>query len=460
MKIKEFIANNRETLQIIYGIVLMVLIPLLIAYNTIFIIGEYNKSLDVALQRQALIVGRSIYALLKDDLSNTEVIQKKIEELSDKNIEIEELSVIVPEGEGFKIAASSQKSDIGKDVNFYYYKMAWMQPDNDGLATDSLKLAVVKGDEELAKGFSSEDRFWLVSLPMQDASGKKQALLNIKLSSKIIDDLTNNNRNASIYLLSITILIVILFLAATVRLWDYAILYRKIKEVDHMKDEFISIASHELRTPLTVTKGYLSMILEGTFGKIENPEVQKAIATAARSNGRLEGLVEDLLNVSRIEQGRLQVEEQKIEIGPIMEDLISQFKINADEKKLALEYAKPEEKLPLILADPERLRQVLINIIGNAIKYTEKGSVKVTVGVKDNMMEIKVIDTGFGMSPEEQKHLYEKFYRVQNDRTNKIIGTGLGLWITKQIVELMKGKIILESIQGVGTHVTIKLRLA
>jgi len=460
INIKEFIANNREALQIIYGVVLIILIPLLIAYNTIFIINKYNASADVALQRQALIVGRSVYALLKDDLGKNEAIQKKVNEVFGKNSEIQELSVVEPEGDDFKVIASSQKSDVGKKVNFYYYKMAWLQPDNDGLATDSLKLAAVKGDEGFLKGFSAEDRFWLVSLPMSDALGKKQALLNIKISSKIIDDLTNDNRSASIYVLLITILIVVLFLAVTVRLWDYAILYRKIKEVDQMKDEFISIASHELRTPLTVTKGYLSMILEGTFGKIENPEIEKALNTAARSNGRLEGLVEDLLNVSRIEQGRFQMENKNIDLQPILQEIVSQLKVNADEKKLALEYLEPDKKLPLISADPERLKQVLLNLIGNAVKYTEKGSVKITTQVKDKMMEIKIVDTGIGMSPEEQKHLFEKFYRAQNEKTSKIIGTGLGLWITKQIVELMNGKIIFESMKDVGTHITLSLKLA
>ncbi|MFH1048772.1 MAG: ATP-binding protein, partial [Patescibacteria group bacterium] len=110
-------------------------------------------------------------------------------------------------------------------------------------------------------------------------------------------------------------------------------------------------------------------------------------------------------------------------------------------------------------ADSERLRQVLINLIGNSVKYTQKGSVKVTAMVKNNFVEIKVADTGIGMSSEEQEHLFEKFYRAQNEKTGKIIGTGLGLWITKQIVELMKGKITLESMEGVGTQVAVRLQI-
>ncbi len=460
MKLREFFTDNKEMLQLAYGVILVILIPLLIAYNTVFIIGKYNESMDVALQRQALTVGRSIYALIKNDLGNEKIIQEKIKELSDRNSNFQELSILIPEDENFKIIASSEKENLGKTLEFYYYQMAWSQPDNDGLATDSLKLAATTEGKKIVGSFSREDRFWLVAMPMKDSSGEKQALLSMKISSKIVDDLTNYNRNASIYLLAVTVLIVILFLSIAIRLWDYALLYRKIKEVDQMKDEFISIASHELRTPLTSIKGYLSLILEGTYGKIENKKMKEGINRAIDSSKRLEALVEDLLNVSRIEQRRLDVKNEEVELEPIIQEIISQLKIPADEKKLLLEYKEPKEKLPLVLADPERLKQALINLIGNSIKYTEKGSIEVTTKIENDKLEIKIADTGIGMSAEEQKHLFEKFHRVQNEKTAKIIGTGLGLWITKQIIELMNGKIYLESMKDVGTQVTIKLNLA
>ena len=460
MKLRKFLTNNKEAIQLIYGLILVILIPLLIAYNTVFIIGKYNESLDVALQRQALTVGRSIYALIKDDLGDEKVIQEKIQELSSRNSELQELSILVPEEESFKIIASSKKEDLGKTLEFYYYQIAWSQPDNDGLATDSLKLAATADGEKIVESFSREERFWLVAMPMKDSSGKKQALLSMKISSKIVDDLTNYNRNASIYLLAITVLIVILFLSIAIRLWDYVLLYKKIKEVDQMKDEFISIASHELRTPLTSIKGYLSLVLEGTYGEIENKEMKEGLNRTTLSVQRLEVLVEDLLNVSRIEQGRLEVKNESVEIEPLIQEITDQLKIQADEKNLLIEYTKSKGKLPPISADPERLKQALINLIGNSIKYTEKGSVKITTEIINNKMEIKIVDTGIGMSAEEQKHLFEKFHRVQNEKTAKIIGTGLGLWITKQIVELMNGKIYLESMKDVGTQVTIKLNLS
>lgn len=457
LNFKQFIEKNRVALQLAYGIILIVLIPLLIAYNTVFIIKKYNQSLDAALQRQALTVGRSIYALIKGDLSDNEKIQEKIESLSQKNLEFEDLAVLRPEGDDFKIIASAKKENIGQVLSFYYYKTAWMQPDNDALATDSLRLAATAEGKKLVEDFEPEERFWLVAMPMKDSAGAKQALLTMKLSSKIIDDLTDYNRNASIVLLALTVLIIILFLSVAVRLWDYAILYKKIKEVDQMKDEFISIASHELRTPVTGIRGYTSMMLEGTFGEISG-KLKETLKMVQGASDRLAGLVEDLLNVSRIEQGRLEVKTTPLEVGQIIKDIIAELKIQADQKKLALEYKPHAEKLPLINIDSERFKQVLINLIGNAVKYTEKGEVMVLTEEKENgkILEIKIKDTGIGMSAKDRERLFQKFYRVQNDKTRGIVGTGLGLWITKQIIELMKGKITVDSIENVGTQVTLR----
>lgn len=275
----------------------------------------------------------------------------------------------------------------------------------------------------------------------------------------MVDDLTEESRNESLIVLLITVIIIIFFLSITVRLWDYVVLYKKIKEVDQMKDEFISIASHELRTPLTSIKGYTSLIMEGDYGKVENAGMYQGLERIMTSTQRLEALVEDLLNVSRIEQGRLSVENKDIEIEPIIEEIVSQLSVTAEQKNLKLVYEKASEKLPHLSADPERLKQILINLIGNAIKYTETGSVTVNNEIKDNELRIKITDTGIGISPEGQKNLFQKFYRVKTDKTESVQGTGLGLWITKQLIELMGGKIFLESIEGKGTQVTIVLNI-
>lgn len=457
MNYKNFFLKNKEILQLVYGIVLIITIPTLFIYNSYKIIKEYNINIDAALQNESLAVGRSIYALIQDDLKNKENLQNEISKVSKRNPQIVNLSVLESENDKFKIVASSDPGEVGKPINFSFYKLAWSVPeDNEGIAIDSFKLATTAEDSDQLSSINSDDRYWLVAMPMQDADGNKNSLLTIKLSSEKIDELTRDNRNKSIVLLVISVLIIILFLAIAVRLWDYALLYKKIKEVDQMKDEFISMASHELRTPVTSIRGYTSMVLDGTFGEI-NEKVKNSLAMVGSSADRLANLVEDLLNVSRIEQGRLKTDNKPTDISGIIKEIVAELKVQADEKKLELALVPQAGKLPLINIDSDRFKQVLINIIGNAIKYTKDGKVEIFTDVKNNgkTLELKVKDTGVGISAKDKQRLFEKFYRVQNDATKNITGTGLGLWITKKIIELMGGEIMIDSIENVGTQVTL-----
>jgi len=459
MKIKEFLIKNKEISQLVYGIILIVLIPLLIAYNTLIIVKNYNKNIDVSLQRQALSVSRTISSLLRNDLSNKEKLQENIGLIKLKNTDVEEISVLEPAGDNFKIVVSSNKEDLNKIYEFYYYKLAWTQPENDALATDSLRLSTDPEQKETFQNINKEDRFWLVAMPMRDFAGDKKFLLSIKLSSKIVDDLTKQNRNTSLYFLVGTVIIVILFLSVAVRLWDYAILYKKIKEVDQMKDEFVSMASHELRTPITGINGYISMMLDESFGQI-NEKLKESLLLVKNSASRLAVLVEDLLNVSRIEQGRIQMEIKPTDPVKVIEETIREFSPQAMQKNIQLIFIA--KNLPMINVDEDRFKQVLINLIGNAVKYTEKGSVELMAEEKDSgkILEFTVKDTGIGMSAQERQRLFEKFYRIQNKKTKNISGTGLGLWITKKIIELMGGKLHIDSIEGVGTQATFSFPVA
>ena len=231
--------------------------------------------------------------------------------------------------------------------------------------------------------------------------------------------------------------------------------YEELKTLDKMKDEFISMASHELRTPISTMKGFLSMILSGDFGKL-NKEGQKSLKIIEISNNRLGKLVDDLLNVSRIEQGRLQIRLESINIEKIVYDITDQLILKVKEKKLELTL-DIEEGLSLALADEDRLKQVLINLIDNAIKYTEKGWIEVSVKKESNNIKVSIKDSGIGMSKKDQEKLFTKFYRIKRNKTIGIEGTGLGLWITKQIVELMNGKIYVDSKKNIGTQVSFTI---
>jgi len=455
MNLKSFLEKHRESAQLAYGVILIIIIPLLITFNTVFIINKYNHSIDVVLQRQALSVGRSISTLMKGDLPWEYFIQLKLEALLESNVELQEISVLRPEGDDFKIVASSNKEKVENILNSYFYKLAWLQPDNDGLATDSIHLE--ESGEEIELMNDKQNRFWLVAIPMRDTNDEKQALLTIKLSSQIVDELTRYNRNASIYLLIGTVFVVMLFLLVVVRLWDYALLYKKVKEVDKMKDEFVSMATHELRTPITGISGFLSMVINGEMGPI-NAKTKEALAMASSASERLAVLVDDLLDVGRIEQGRISLNLEPTEPTQTIKETVAELMVQAKDKKLALNFQPHKEVLPNINIDKDRFKQVLINLIGNAIKYTPAGEIQVLTHVRydGRVLEVKVKDTGLGMSSKDRERLFEKFYRIKNDKTKDITGTGLGMWITKRLVEMMNATITVDSIENVGTQITLQ----
>ncbi|MCX6717393.1 MAG: ATP-binding protein [Candidatus Taylorbacteria bacterium] len=239
---------------------------------------------------------------------------------------------------------------------------------------------------------------------------------------------------------------------------------RKLEELDKAKSEFISIASHQLRTPLTSIKGFSSLLLENTFGKV--PEKQKeAINKIFVNNEKLVLLVEDMLNVSRLESGRLQYDFEETEIVPLVGDVIKNLKLYAKNKKLYLKFQKPEEKLPLILADQRKLSEIIANLIDNAIKYTQKGGVRVMIesfernqkvgkfegtGTFDQTwIRVRVKDTGIGMKEEETVSIFEKFkkgnYAETEENGTRISGTGFGVYISRQMTHAMNGKLFAKS---------------
>lgn len=456
-KIKHIFSDVR--FQLVYGVFLMVLIPFVIVSNTVYIINRYNETIDVSLQRQALYLSRMFYSSTRSDVRNPQALQEVINEIKRTSPDILSMHVLVPAREGFRVVASTIEKNIQQIVNFNYYDVAFGQEENGAIATNSVKLALVDNRIGLEL-VEDEERFWLVSMPLFDKDNNKVALVSIQLSSTVVDELTNQSWKSSVYSLSLTVLIAVLFLAASTRLWGYASLYKKIKEVDAMKDEFISIASHELRTPITAIRGYISMVLEGSFGEITD-KARNGLNRVMDSAQRLAGLVEDLLDVSRIEQGRMQFNLEGVRADDVIREVVEELQSQAHSKNLVLEHHSHKEAVDLIFVDRDKCKQVLINIIGNAIKYTKVGSVNVDVRSHDEKtLEIRVKDTGVGMSAEAQKRLFEKFYRINDESTQGIVGTGLGLWITKQLVEMMKGKIYIESMEGVGSQVLVIFPLA
>ncbi len=235
----------------------------------------------------------------------------------------------------------------------------------------------------------------------------------------------------------------------------------ELKKLDKAKSEFVSIASHQLRTPLTAIKGYISMLLEGTYGAITEKQ-HKPVQNVYDSNERLIKLVNDLLNVSRIDAGRIELKLEKKDLANIMESAVAEIKVKTLKTGTKLVYKKPAKSLPLLRVDEEKIRNVFLNVLDNAVRYTPAGTVTAALAYhpEQNIIRSEIKDTGEGMTKEELDRLFSSFTRGVAGARLWTEGAGLGLYIAKKFVELHKGKIWAESGgKGRGSVFVVELPL-
>lgn len=223
------------------------------------------------------------------------------------------------------------------------------------------------------------------------------------------------------------------------------------KTIERMKTEFVSLAAHQLRTPLSAIKWTLRMLLDGDLGKITE-EQKDFIEKTYKSNERMITLINDLLDVTRIEEGRYLYKPVLADVEPIVQFVTNSYQEEIKKKKIRFEFKKPEEGLPKIKLDVEKIRLAIDNLIENAIRYTPAyGKVMVSLEHKKGGIEFSVKDTGVGIPKDQQGRIFTKFFRAANVMRMATEGTGLGLFITKNIIEAHGGKIWFESEEGKGT---------
>lgn len=221
-----------------------------------------------------------------------------------------------------------------------------------------------------------------------------------------------------------------------------------LRELDQSKSEFLSIAAHQLRTPITGVKGYVSMLLEGDYGELTPPQ-RLELERIYRASDRLTRLIDVFLNVSRIETGHLELKKTPSPFAQIVDDVVSDLTNAYKKKGLKLAVAKPSAPLPPILIDRDKIQDVVLNLVDNAIKYTDTGSIDIRFDRSPSLLSFQIKDTGAGISPEGLDKLFQKFSRADVASHIQTGGSGLGLFVAKKIVEAHGGRIWAES-EGEG----------
>lgn len=447
MAFKSKIQISRQRLEFFYSLLLIVLIPVLLVGNTLWLVGSMKDNFDAQLRQKAAmatsIIGTSAAPLLEGKTVDTKTLNSYIARLQANEEDVRALSVLVPDGEGFKVVGSNRPRETGSRVSDIQTHIVWSQNKSVAVMVDG-----------------SEGRGWRVLAPVHAStdSSRKVGLVAAEVSLGSAERLFVQTLERSMLVLAGLVVVILLLLVNHFKFVEYAQLLRRQRELDRMKDDFISVATHELRAPITVIRGYLDGLLDGTMGKVDKAGRENVAAAFAQAD-RMARLVRDLLDVSRLEQGRVTFTFSSVSVSEMITGIIQAYAPAAKEKGLKLEYAPPSE-LPPVRADASRLEEVMTNLIDNAIKYSPRGSVSVIHEVRRGELLTIVRDTGIGMSAEEREHLFERFYRIKNTDTATITGTGLGLWIIKQYVEAMGGRITVESMKGTGSSFIVALPLA
>lgn len=421
--------------QILFALMLLIFIPLLFLYTgqQFLEVGKANQ--DRMQKDRVGLMHDTFSSLLRATQFDASIAQREFAKIAELNPDIIEYKIAKKEAAGIVPFVASNVSALGIPV-----------PSQDLYINASLRT-----DESIIFEFYEQgDRIWETYRAIEEDG--QVYFIYAMISHQNIDALFKS-REQNAYLSLVFIYCFVIALAYWhIRLTDYRYLYISAQKANEMKDLFTNMIAHELRAPLTAILGYSSMLEE----KVTDPEHIKYSGRVRESTERLIAIVNDLLDVARIQSGKLKVVPEETNVSAIVSKVLEELQISAQEKSIELK-EEGTDASHIVSADGKRLHQALVNLVSNAIKYTHEGTIVLSVEEKHAFVEIRVKDTGMGISSDDQKKLFAPFFRVANTDVSKITGTGLGMWITKELIELMGAKIAVESIKGVGTHVVISL---
>jgi signal transduction histidine kinase len=312
---------------------------------------------------------------------------------------------------------------------------------------DSFYSAYARQGETIIFELSIDNvRHWQTFRAIKPNKAGSEYVIYTEHSFSYIDSVFAKRAQASYVVLTLILVYIIATALWLVRQIDWRARSMQYEQQLSERDQFTHMIAHELRTPLTAIRGYASLLSESATLTPEQRSYAKSITQASN---RLVQLVSDFLEVARLQTRKIKPTLSSVDIRSIIGEVVTELMPTAKEKSLELTARLPT--LPIcIVTDPDRLRQVLVNLVGNAVKYTDSGTISVSVTAHLEQLEIRIADTGRGITGPDQTKLFTPFSRVGDTRS--VSGTGLGLWIARELVTLLGGTLTIESIAGVGTH--------
>lgn len=426
----------RSNTKLVFVVVVLFIFPLLF----ILLLQQFDQVATANVQTAEFKRTDALHdamAAMLETTADTNMISFLAKVLSDSS-DIAALRVYKMSPEGFAtIAASGNTLEIG--------------------STSTLSTVLQLGKVEPGQTFS---------IPLKTGQGRiEQAVRYIELEgadhyifsehSRVQSDSVIEKRKQDSFLLLTLIFGFLIGLAYWIsRQSDWEKKHDKLKNNLKERDLFTNVIAHEFRTPLTAIKGYASFLQESETMSKEEIRFADTIRESAE---RLVLLVNDFLEIARIQSGKLKIETKPEDIRTHIQTVVTSLNEEAGAKNLQLVYT-PDLKLQTLVTDANRFVQILTNIVSNSIKYTDNGNVEISCEAERSGLVIRVKDTGMGISAEDQVKLFAPFARVGGVEKTTTTGTGLGMWITKQMIELLHGTIAVESIKNVGTHVVMRFK--
>ena len=446
----------RENPAILFSLALIVLIPLALYFYVFLTVQSFESAAMNEIEAHDFTVSDALLAMVERDFpakdaANPEALQRSIDRIVANDTRLKNIRVIVKDGRDYKAIAAQNPDQVGMSID--------VTPSLNGESL--IAYSWVNASEDVSSEIEiAGEKLRRVVKVFVGRNGEVYALAAADFSINRTLDMIAASVYQSYLIMGVIMILSLFLIVQHTRLFSYVGLSKDLQQKNTAKDNFIRMATHELRAPVTVLTGYTDLLKEDLAGTVDADQ-QKYIDRMVLSVKNLSDLMADILEVSHLEQGRTDFEPEIIEPDIVVKEIVDGLAAKAEQKGLKLSFdAKGFSHK--IRVNPVCFKRIVTNLVENSIKYTPAGKVAVTVAAQTakKRCAVTIQDTGFGISAEGQAHLFEQFYRVKTQENAEIPGTGLGLWMSREMARKMGGDIMLESIERMGSKFFIFFPLA